>query len=411
MAEFSSPVLELLARSADCFEGRTAVFAGAISDPSILHLAKLCREAVVLCDDYTAACGMAALLGQELPQRLNASVTLHHITVIYTAPQLFVPPQCDLFCLLLHKTKPVNQYLLASVTRALIPDGSILAAGANDAGGRSADSYLKSHGILYKRDSARKCTLWQVHFNKHMPFAYPPLSLVLSDEQIARCNAELQEIYAGRDRDAAGRTYLSLEPEPGTRMPQLELNLHGHTLKLFQDVNVFSPGRLDEGTAQLISCLPDFVRSPALDLCCGCGVVGLSLCAMGINTAFCDLSAAALFLTELNLSACDLRSRSLGVRASNMLSDLNAGAGYGLIAVNPPFHQGVSRQSAPVRGLFAEVKNYLQPGGCLLCVGNAFLGYDRQLPLYLPEVRVAARSTRFVTTAASADPLPPPAAG
>ncbi len=406
MSEFSTPVLELLARSKDTFAGRTAVFAGSITDPAVLHLAKLCSRAVVLCDDYTAACGMAALLGQELPPRLNASVTLNHITVIYTAPQLFEPPQCDLFCLLLHKSKPVNQYLLAAVTRELIPDGLILAAGANDAGGRSADSYLESHGMLYKKDSARKCTLWQLHFNKHLPFAYPPQSLVLSDEQRRRCSAELGEIYAGHNCDAAGKPYLSLQQEPGALLPQLKLNLQGHCLPLWQDVNVFSPGRLDEGTAQLISCLPDFARSPALDLCCGCGVVGLTLCAMGIRTAFCDLSAAALFLTELNLSACGLREFSLGVRASNMLSDLPAGDGFGLIAVNPPFHQGVNRLHTPARSLFAEVKNYLQPGGCLLCVGNAFLGYDRLLPLHLPEVRVAARSSRFVTTAASVSPLP-----
>lgn len=406
MADFNSPVTEILGRSEDAFVGRRAVFAGDIADASILHLAKVCKEAVVLCDNYTSAQQMAALIGQELKPRLNAMAQFKHISVIYTALQLFEVPECDLICLLLNKSKPINQSLLAALTPALVPDGMILAAGANDAGGRSADTYLKSHGMLFKKDSARKCTLWQLNFDKNRGFDYPPHSLVLTDGERSRFNAALnagseaavKEALKGfaLDAAAAGRSVLTLDAG----------------LKVLQDVHVFSPGRVDEGTAQLISCLDDFARSPALDQCCGSGIVGLTLCKMGINTAFTDVSAQALFLTTLNLCVNGLIDQCLGVAASNMLSDLgplkNAAApqGFGLIAVNPPFHQGVKQRSTPARALFASVKDFLQPTGVLLCVGNAFLGYDELMAKALPHVAVKARTTRFVTTAGSLQPLP-----
>ncbi|MBO8416807.1 MAG: methyltransferase [Proteobacteria bacterium] len=416
MADFNSPVTELLGRSEDAFIGRRAVFAGDIADASILHLAKLCQEALVLCDNFTAAQQMAALLGQELEPRLNSKAQYKHISVIYTALQLFGAPECDLICLLLNKSKPINQSLLAALTPALVPDGLILAAGANEAGGRSADGYLKSHGMLFKKDSARKCTLWQLNFDKNSVFAYPPHSLVLSAGERERFNAALNAGDAQAVKTALKSFALDADAGAGTAAipPRsvLKVDTSAGELQVLQDVHVFSPGRVDEGTAQLISCLNDFARSPALDLCCGSGIVGLQLCRQGINTAFADLSAAALFLSTLNLCLNGLIDQCLGVSASDMLADLDklkqaaAPQGFGLIAVNPPFHQGVKQKSTPARALFASVKDYLQPAGVLLCVGNAFLGYDELMAQDLPHVSVKARTTRFVTTAGSLQPLP-----
>lgn len=422
MADFNSPVTELLGRSEDAFIGRRAVFAGDIADASILHLAKLCKEAVVLCNNFTAAQQMAALLGQELEPKLNAKAQYKHISVIYTAPQLFEAPECDLICLLLNKSKPINQSLLAALTPSLVPDGLILAAGANEAGGRSADGYLKSHGMLFKKDSARKCTLWQLNFDKNSVFAYPPHSLVLTNAERERFNAALNAGDAqavksalkafALDADAGAGAGAGAESAAIVPRSVLKVETAAGELQVLQDVHVFSPGRVDEGTAQLISCLADFARSPALDLCCGSGIVGLQLCRQGVNTAFADLSAAALFLSTLNLCLNGLIDQCLGVSASDMLADLGplkqaaAPQGFGLIAVNPPFHQGVKQQSTPARALFAAVKDYLQPAGVLLCVGNAFLGYDELMAQSLPHVSVKARTTRFVTTAGSLQPLP-----
>ena len=369
MGNVNSPVLQLLQRSAAVFEGQSVIFAGEIYDPAVLHLAKLCRQAVILCDHFGAAQQMAAMLGQRLPAKLNAGAAFQHIEVRFTTPQLYHAAEGeehDILCLLVHKTKAVNQQLCALFAPALKHGGRILAAGANDAGGRSADSYLKDHGACSKLDTARKCTLWQTVFDKTRPFVLPQLDQLTLP--------------------------LSLLPESESR-PEIYL---------LQDPAVFSPGRLDAGTAALIEAL-SHIAAPdmrALDLCCGCGAVGVCMAKAGLKTDCCDVSAAAVHLTRRNLQLNGCEDAARRVFPSFMLDDLPDSARYDLIAVNPPFHQGVSRNLNLSANLFTAAKAHLNPDGVLCVVGNTCLNYPQQLRELYPQTEILSSNPKFTVTAA-----------
>ena len=390
MATVNSPLLQLLERNCELFAGKRVLFVGALYDPTLLQLTKECARAQVLCDSFTTAKAMAAMLGQRLESKLMASATLKHISVHFAPRQLFTPKECDIICLLLDKTKAVNQALLAALTPYLAADGLVLAAAANDAGGKSADGYLKGHGICSKLDSARKCTLWQLHFDKATPFAAPANALVLSAAEKATVLQALQD-HTFPKLDLSGK-------------PCLEVPLFDHPL--VQDCQVFSPMRVDEGTILLLDALheaPALPQGTALDLCCGCGIVGLQLLQQGFAVSASDDSAAALLLTALNYGQSG-STNIVSVQPSDMLKDLPEGVRYDIIAVNPPFHQGVKTDSTLSRSLFNTVAEHLAAQGSLVLVGNTFLQYEHTLRNYFALVKDLRRTTRFAVQRA-AQPL------
>ncbi len=405
MVQTNSPLLQLLQRNENLFAGKSVIFAGDITDPALLQLTKGCAAATVLCDHFGTAQRMAAMLGQSQPARLHSEVSYRHISLSYTARQLFAPAKADLLCLLLHKTKSVNQALLASLAPYLNADGMILAAAANEAGGKSADSLLKAHGSCFKADSARKCTLWQLHFDASRPFAHPADALVLTAAQ----KSAFLECLKTDD-------FSALVPEcAGTaiKAPRLNLELPEVTdnsapLSLLQDCQVFSPGRVDEGSAMLLqatACLctqQQLTGKTALDLCCGCGLIGIALAHCGLKCSACDVSAAALFLSALNLCRCKLPERACSayLQPSDLLADLNQAVHFDLIAVNPPFHQGVARNDSLSNALFASAGAHLNPEGTLLVVGNTCLKYPERLQQFFTSCTTICHSTRFNVSAA-----------
>lgn len=76
---------------------------------------------------------------------------------------------------------------------------------------------------------------------------------------------------------------------------KLEVRLLDQPLTLVTAPGLFSPGGVDRGTQWMLECLrlrPEGER--ALDLGCGCGVVGLYLCKRGCTVDFCDIDPRPL---------------------------------------------------------------------------------------------------------------------
>lgn len=347
-----SALTELLERNPELFTGKRVLFAGEILDESLLQLVRETSRAALIVDNYAIAAQMAALFAKELPSAPPATVTYKQVSVHFAATEdalnaLKAEEPFDVLCLSVHKSKAVSQSLLHDFS-ALLTDGATIAvAGANDGGGRSAHQLLKNCADVYKKDTARKCTLFCGTYHRESPFASPAgvqdltLSFSVKDDHL-RINTE----------DADSRT-----------------------LDLAQNVAVFSPAALDKGTALLIesAALADIRGKSLLDLCCGCGVVGMSLAPFAGAVTYCDVSAEALSLTARNLQALGLEGT---VRAASFLEGMGK---YDVIVVNPPFHQGVNVAISPTITMLKSLKEHLNTKGCAYVVYNRHLNYAAAL--------------------------------
>ena len=298
MAKLSA-LTELLERNTELFSGKRVLFVGEILDESLLQLVRDTTRAALCVDHYAVAQQMSALFARDLPPAPPATVSYKQISILFTSredalKELKTEAPFDTLCLLVHKSKAVSQALLHGFS-VLLKDGATVAvAGANDGGGRSAHQLIKNCADVHKRDTARKCTLFCGTYHKENPFAPA---------------AKLNEL----------RLDLSVQDA------HLTLNTDGesaHSLTLQQDVGVFSPSCLDKGTALLLAsvALPEIKGKAVLDLCCGCGVVGIALAPYAKSVTYCDASAEALSLTQRNLHVLNLEGSVQAAKPDDRLS-------------------------------------------------------------------------------------------
>lgn len=346
----ATPLFELLQRNLEIFDGHDVVIAGDVLDPQILSLVKNCKSASLIVDNYVVAQTMAAMIGQSLDTTCPQVIEYKHVKLFFSDVETALKSldNYDSLVLLLSKNKQQSLKLLNKLTSKLNKDGFIYTAGTNDGGGKSADTLLKVAGHTKKLDLARKCTLFKAIFENDF--------------------------------------YTFKEPQ------DLKLDLVGNKVTLKQDPAVFSQGKLDNGTAMLIEALQEVTPfGCALDLGCGCGVVGIALDKMGFkNITSCDVSAAALELTKIN---AETNQASIKVVASDMLQAVDK---YDLIAVNPPFHVGIQTTIAPTVNMIMNVKDHLTENGVFYMVANGHLGYEEFLKENFAEVEVVKKSTTFV---------------
>lgn len=347
----NSPVFELLQRNEDEFVGRDLIIAGDILDPMVFSLVKRSHSATVIVDNFVVCKKMAAMIGKSMDDSCPQIIEYKHVKLIFADVKsaLTHTNEADTLLLLLSKSKQQTLKLLNTLKTKLKKDALVYTAGSNDGGAKSADSLLKPLGFVKKVDLARKCTLFKA-------------------------------IYENDFNTYKGAQDIKVNP----------INI---PLTLHQDSAVFSQGKLDKGTAMLIECLKDLTPfGTALDLGCGCGVVGLVLSKLGFkNVTSTDVSAAAIELTKENakLNGCE----SIKVKASDMLTGLER---FDLIAVNPPFHVGVTTTTAPTVNMIIEAKDHLTKNGVMYLVANAHLGYEKVLLENFDYVQIVSSSTTFI---------------
>lgn len=352
----NTPVFELLERNQNIFENRDVVIAGDLLDPMILSLVKNSKSAVLICDNYVTCQSMAAMIGQTMDDTCPQVISYKHVKLIF-ADVDFAMENIDTvntLVLLLSKSKQQTQKILNTVKPKLEKEAFVYTAGSNDGGAKSADSLLKPMGRTQKIDLARKCTLFKAFYEQDF------------------------------------NTY--------KKPSDISIDILDNTLTLKQDVAVFSQGKLDAGTQMLLTAVKDVVpQGAALDLGCGCGVVGITLSKLGFKNITCsDVSAAALTLTATNakLNGCE----SIKTKAADMLQGQDK---YDFIIVNPPFHVGILTTLAPAVNMIISAKDHLTKNGVFYMVANAHLGYYEVLLENFSQVQIVASSTKFIVYKAS----------
>lgn len=348
----NTPVYELLDRNIEIFADAEVVITGDIYDPMTLALVKNSKKATLIVDNYVCAQKMAAMIGQSLDSSFPQVIEYKHVTLMFSDIASAIEKIEDIkkLVIVLPKNKQQTLKILNLLKSKLTENAEVYTAGANDGGGKSADSILKAVGFVRKVDLARKCTLFK----------------------------------AVNENDF--NTYKAPAP--------ISAEVMGQSLKLNQDSAVFSQGKIDAGTRMLTEALAEVIpQGSALDLGCGCGVVGIALSKHGFkNVTYADVSAAALALTKENIA---LNGVSDGARiaASDMLQGLEK---YSLIAVNPPFHVGISTTTAPTVNMIMTAKDHLTADGVFYMVANAHLGYDEILLENFAHVSIVKSSTTFI---------------
>ncbi len=346
----NSPVFELLERNQEIFDGRKLIIAGDVLDPMILSLVKNCAHASVICDNFVTCKAMAAMIGQSLNTEFPQKISYKHVDLFFSDIESAAEKieEADTLLIMLSKAKQQTVKLLNILQHKIKKDGYIYTAGSNDGGAKSADSLLKPMGATRKVDLARKCTLFKAIFETPIDTYKKPADI----------SAEINSVR----------------------------------LKLHQDTAVFSLGKLDKGTELLLQSISNIVpQGKALDLGCGCGVVGIYLSKLGFkDITSSDVSAAALHLTQMNIRENDIED--IKVVAADMLSGLDK---YDVIAVNPPFHVGITTTTAPTVNMIINATEHLNKGGTLYMVANSHLGYGEILKQNFSSVEIIKSSNTF----------------
>ena len=171
--------------------------------------------------------------------------------------------------------------------------------------------------------------------------------------------------------------------------------------RLIDHANVFSRGRLDQGTRVLLEHLPRVDRGAhVLDLGCGNGILGLSIAEQSSLTrlSMVDESYHAVASARENAEQWRQLASDDGVVVCHAAHDLSGfeTASVDLVVNNPPFHAHQSRSDVTARAMFADAHRVLRPGGRLLVVANRHLDYQQRLARRFGRCQVVASTPKFV---------------
>jgi 16S rRNA (guanine1207-N2)-methyltransferase len=271
----------------------------------------------------------------------------------------------DLAVLRLPKAKDEQEMAMHACLGVLAPRGCLLLHGGNDEGIRSAAAMLdKLCGSVETVAS---------HGHGRVVSAARPVGIGGLRTSLAEWRRPLRLAVAGTERDWA--TY------PG----------------------IFASDRVDEGTALLLSVLPELpAGARVLDYGCGSGMIGAAMRAKCPSVALdlLDSDSVALIAAGENVPGARL---ILGIR----LGDAGRPA-YDAVLSNPPLHRGIAEDHAELETLIADAPDRLGAGGLLQIVVQRRVPLDRMLAARFEGVRVAAESGRYRVWRAQFPLAPPP---
>ena len=181
---------------------------------------------------------------------------------------------------------------------------------------------------------------------------------------------------------------------PQASLQQFAWDVLGTSLTLYSRPGVFNHGRLDQGTALLLSTLGFLRESNAanvLDFACGAGVIGLYL-----KTLNRKLNITASDICALAISATDASFAHAGFTVTSYCQAGLPNGRFDHIVSNPPFHTGLKLDLSVAQQFFAQAKQQLSLGGSLTLVANSHLPYQEWLQAQFGNVKELARSNAFV---------------
>lgn len=157
---------------------------------------------------------------------------------------------------------------------------------------------------------------------------------------------------------------------------------------------IFSDGRLDDGSALLLSTFDKLPTGTVLDFACGAGVVGAWLASQ---------------VPELKVDGVDVQSQAVvcagetftrlgnGVEARVWASDglSEVEDRYQLLVSNPPFHTGIRADTSMTESFIRSAAKHLVKGGELRLVANRFLPYSDWIKRYVGPCEILGQDRRF----------------
>ncbi|XOZ33966.1 methyltransferase [Halomonadaceae bacterium KBTZ08] len=261
------------------------------------------------------------------------------------------PAAFDTIVVFMPKARSELAMRLAWAAPKLAPGGELWLVGAKREGiGRGSRQLQERFPGAYKMDNARHCQLWCAAPET----AGPPF-----------------------------RVEEWLEP--------VQVAASGAVLELYSLPGVFSEGRLDEGTRQLLETVTDKPAEPVLDLACGNGVIGAWLRHHwpGMAVTLVDVHWQALRCSQAALAG----EEGMSILPSDGLTHVTGR--YASIITNPPFHQGQGKDLDPVNRWFGQLPGYLKPGSEIRLVANAFLPYQSPLARFIGPVHTLSGDGRY----------------
>lgn len=258
----------------------------------------------------------------------------------------------DIALLRLAKAKDEQEMGLAAALSVLAPGGKIILFGGNDEGIRSGISMLEALCGSVETVSAK------------------------AHGRVVRATAPADT--QGRPLTLAGWRRVS------------ELEIGGRIRDWVTYPGVFSARQLDEGTALMLSVLPN-LRAVArvLDYGCGSGAIAAAMRDRLPNAQVDMLDADSVALVAAAENVRDGRC-ILG-------TNLNAAGStrYDAIVSNPPLHTGVAEDHAALDRLLAQAPKHLRPGGILQVVVQRRVPLGQALEPLFGEHAIVAEDGRF----------------
>jgi len=260
-----------------------------------------------------------------------------------------VPAGVDLIVVVLPKARQRLDLLLHALAASLQQPTELWLVGPGKGGIKGALKQLKAHaegGHVQGLDNARHCRLYSI----------------------------------------------MLQPQAGAELAQFASRWQVGEHEYMSYPGVFSHGRLDDGTALLLSVLPtELAGQRVLDMGCGAGALSLPLALRGAQVVASDVSATAVAATKATFA---LHNLAVTVQGADLYGGLQQR--FDMICSNPPFHEGIKRTTATTEQLILQAPQYLHDHGQLWLVANHGLPYENLLQQCFAQVESVVANNRFV---------------